>query len=183
MWVRPRVLGKFNMHLVKIKAAKIRSQNGKIAYAIPVETHVQNDTVSPEPQKSGKEYVSVSADSEFNIDSQNDAIPAGTNANYTLSPEQQMSGKESVSISVNSEFNIDSQNGKTADANPVETQLKLMLGVGRVKSENVAADEKESVPSEPEFCIEAGSVGNVAQFITHNCEANLVVQCVGWAAH
>ncbi|GJS72737.1 longifolia 1-like protein, partial [Tanacetum coccineum] len=39
--------------------------------AIPVETHVQNDTVSPEPQKSGKEYVSVSADSEFNIDSQN----------------------------------------------------------------------------------------------------------------
>ncbi|GJW41860.1 longifolia 1-like protein [Tanacetum coccineum] len=89
--------------------------------AIPVETHVQNDTVSPEPQKSGKEYVSVSADSEFNIDSQNDAIPAGTNVNYTVLPEQQMCGKESVSISVNSEFKIDSQNGKIADANPVET--------------------------------------------------------------
>ncbi|GKD59010.1 hypothetical protein Tco_1296519, partial [Tanacetum coccineum] len=55
------------------------------------------------------------------------------------------------------------------------------LGVGPVKSKNVAADEKESVPSEPEFCIEAGSVDNVAQFITHNCEANLFVQCAGWA--
>ncbi|GJY99245.1 hypothetical protein Tco_0516675 [Tanacetum coccineum] len=35
------------------------------------------------------------------------------------------------------------------------------LGVGPVKSENVAADEKESVPSQPEFYIQAGSVGNV----------------------
>ncbi|GKB62839.1 hypothetical protein Tco_0919025, partial [Tanacetum coccineum] len=33
------------------------------------------------------------------------------------------------------------------------------LGVGPVQAENVAADEKESIPSETEFCIEAGSVG------------------------
>nr|GEX76380.1 ARID DNA-binding domain-containing protein [Tanacetum cinerariifolium] len=50
---------------------EVESQNGKIADAIPVETHVRNDIVSPEPQKSGKESVSVFVDSEFNIDSQN----------------------------------------------------------------------------------------------------------------
>ncbi|GJW94345.1 hypothetical protein Tco_0174017 [Tanacetum coccineum] len=63
----------------------------------------------------------------------------------------------------------------------IRLRRESKLGVGPVKSENVAADEKESVPSEPEFCLEAGSVGNVAQFITHNCEANLFVQCTGWA--
>ncbi|GKD28125.1 hypothetical protein Tco_1234339, partial [Tanacetum coccineum] len=38
-----------------------------------------------------------------------------------------MCGKESVSISVNSEFKIDSQNGRTADANPVETQVQMTV--------------------------------------------------------
>lgn len=32
--------------------------------------------------------------------------------------------------------------------------------------------------SAPEFCIDAGSVGNVARFINHSCEPNLFVQCV-----
>nr|GEV49792.1 hypothetical protein [Tanacetum cinerariifolium] len=36
------------------------------------------------------------------------------------------------------------------------------VSAGPVKCENVAADEKESIPSKPEFCIEAGSVRNVA---------------------
>ncbi|GJY97085.1 histone-lysine N-methyltransferase, H3 lysine-9 specific SUVH4 isoform X1 [Tanacetum coccineum] len=54
------------------------------------------------------------------------------------------------------------------------------LGAGSVKSENVAADEKES---EPEFCIEAGSVGNVARFINHSCDPNLFVQCVVSSHH
>ncbi|KAJ4959634.1 hypothetical protein NE237_019544 [Protea cynaroides] len=36
-----------------------------------------------------------------------------------------------------------------------------------MKSENV-----------PEFCIDAGSVGNIARFINHSCEPNLFVQCV-----
>ncbi|KAJ4972955.1 hypothetical protein NE237_006129 [Protea cynaroides] len=35
------------------------------------------------------------------------------------------------------------------------------------KSENV-----------PDFCIDAGSVGNLARFINHSCEPNLFVQCV-----
>lgn len=32
--------------------------------------------------------------------------------------------------------------------------------------------------SESEFCIDAGSCGNVARFINHSCEPNLFVQCV-----
>ncbi|KAI7750991.1 hypothetical protein M8C21_004194 [Ambrosia artemisiifolia] len=31
---------------------------------------------------------------------------------------------------------------------------------------------------EPEFCIDAGRIGNVARFINHSCEPNLFVQCV-----
>lgn len=30
----------------------------------------------------------------------------------------------------------------------------------------------------PEFCIDAGSTGNIARFINHSCEPNLFVQCV-----
>lgn len=30
----------------------------------------------------------------------------------------------------------------------------------------------------PDFCIDAGSFGNVARFINHSCEPNLFVQCV-----
>lgn len=30
----------------------------------------------------------------------------------------------------------------------------------------------------PEFCIDAGSVGNISRFINHSCEPNLFVQCV-----
>ncbi|GKB52943.1 histone-lysine N-methyltransferase, H3 lysine-9 specific SUVH4 isoform X1, partial [Tanacetum coccineum] len=54
------------------------------------------------------------------------------------------------------------------------------LGAGSVKSENVAVDEKES---EPEFCIDAGSIGNVARFINHSCDPNLFVQCVVSSHH
>nr|GFA06591.1 histone-lysine N-methyltransferase, H3 lysine-9 specific SUVH4 [Tanacetum cinerariifolium] len=41
----------------------------------------------------------------------------------------------------------------------------------------------ESIPSEPEFCIEAGSVGNVARFINHSCDPNLFVLCVVSSHH
>lgn len=37
----------------------------------------------------------------------------------------------------------------------------------------MAAEEND-----PEFCIDAGSVGNVARFINHSCDPNLFVQCV-----
>ncbi|KAM7509323.1 hypothetical protein LguiA_019776 [Lonicera macranthoides] len=39
----------------------------------------------------------------------------------------------------------------------------------------VKEDDKDSVP---EFCIDAGSTGNVARFINHSCQPNLFVQCV-----
>ncbi|GJX16119.1 hypothetical protein Tco_0216951 [Tanacetum coccineum] len=42
------------------------------------------------------------------------------------------------------------------------------LGAGPVKCENVAADEKESIPSKPEFYIEAGSVGNLFSTLNFN---------------
>ncbi|KAI3914859.1 hypothetical protein MKX01_018028 [Papaver californicum] len=31
---------------------------------------------------------------------------------------------------------------------------------------------------EPEFCVDAGPVGNVGRFINHSCDPNLFVQCV-----
>ncbi|XP_021999236.1 histone-lysine N-methyltransferase, H3 lysine-9 specific SUVH4 isoform X2 [Helianthus annuus] len=37
-------------------------------------------------------------------------------------------------------------------------------------------DEKEF--AEPEFCVDAGRIGNVARFINHSCDPNLFVQCV-----
>lgn len=37
-------------------------------------------------------------------------------------------------------------------------------------------DEQKS--EVPEFCIDAGSAGNIARFINHSCEPNLFVQCV-----
>ncbi|XP_054803543.1 histone-lysine N-methyltransferase, H3 lysine-9 specific SUVH4-like isoform X1 [Prosopis cineraria] len=41
--------------------------------------------------------------------------------------------------------------------------------------DNYANDASESAP---EFCIDAGSIGNIARFINHSCEPNLFVQCV-----
>ncbi|GJR93945.1 hypothetical protein Tco_0266119 [Tanacetum coccineum] len=74
-------------------------QNGNVSNAILVVTNVESDGVSPEPQFSGKEPISV--DSEFNIDVQKGkityAISVETHVqNYTISPKLQLSGKESV---------------------------------------------------------------------------------------
>ncbi|KAK8716906.1 hypothetical protein V6N13_044197 [Hibiscus sabdariffa] len=38
-------------------------------------------------------------------------------------------------------------------------------------------DEQRS-ENVPEFCIDAGSIGNIARFINHSCEPNLFIQCV-----
>uniref|UniRef100_A0A0E0N725 SET domain-containing protein n=1 Tax=Oryza rufipogon TaxID=4529 RepID=A0A0E0N725_ORYRU len=38
--------------------------------------------------------------------------------------------------------------------------------------------ENDSDPPAPEYCIDAGSIGNFARFINHSCEPNLFVQCV-----
>ncbi|KAI3929714.1 hypothetical protein MKX01_025882 [Papaver californicum] len=42
---------------------------------------------------------------------------------------------------------------------------------------HVEIDDKK-LESVPEFCIDAGQVGNVARFINHSCDPNLFVQCV-----
>nr|GEW46879.1 histone-lysine N-methyltransferase, H3 lysine-9 specific SUVH4-like isoform X3 [Tanacetum cinerariifolium] len=67
----------------------------------------------------------------------------------------------------------------------IKYQLERRLGVASgsesgsvVDSELEAADE-----SDPEFCIDAGSIGNVARFINHSCDLNLFVQCVVRSHH
>ncbi|KAJ0692707.1 putative [histone H3]-lysine(4) N-trimethyltransferase chromatin remodeling SET family [Helianthus annuus] len=44
----------------------------------------------------------------------------------------------------------------------------------------VQSDDKDSGP---EFCIDAGTSGNVARYINHSCQPNLFVQCVLSAHH
>lgn len=43
---------------------------------------------------------------------------------------------------------------------------------------NLKNDDDKMSESVPEFCIDAGSAGNVARFINHSCQPNLFVQCV-----
>lgn len=43
--------------------------------------------------------------------------------------------------------------------------------------------DKKTLDGSPEFCIDAGSRGNVARFINHSCEPNLFVQCILSAHH
>ncbi|XP_015893914.3 histone-lysine N-methyltransferase, H3 lysine-9 specific SUVH4 isoform X1 [Ziziphus jujuba] len=66
--------------------------------------------------------------------------------------------------------------------------LQTMKGLGgrekRSRDVSILAinslDKPDDQRSEsvPEFCIDAGSVGNVARFINHSCGPNLFVQCV-----
>lgn len=47
--------------------------------------------------------------------------------------------------------------------------------------EAVEVDDEDAfkdVPEQPEYCIDAGSCGNVSRLINHSCEPNLFVQCV-----
>lgn len=44
---------------------------------------------------------------------------------------------------------------------------------------NVAIPNSDAISeSDPEYCYDAGSRGNVARYINHSCEPNLFVQCV-----
>ncbi|KAF2322964.1 hypothetical protein GH714_032477 [Hevea brasiliensis] len=43
--------------------------------------------------------------------------------------------------------------------------------------------DDQKLESVPEFCIDAGSTGNIARFINHSCEPNLFVQCVSSSHH
>ncbi|KAL2903718.1 Histone-lysine N-methyltransferase H3 lysine-9 specific SUVH4 [Bienertia sinuspersici] len=52
-----------------------------------------------------------------------------------------------------------------------------------VSSANAPMIDKKTLDGTPEFCIDAGSRGNVARFINHSCEPNLFVQCILSAHH
>ncbi|KAK4558295.1 hypothetical protein RGQ29_007868 [Quercus rubra] len=66
--------------------------------------------------------------------------------------------------------------------------LQTMRGIGgrerrfrnvSIPSSNNAKKRDDHISeSGPEFCIDAGTSGNVARFINHSCEPNLYVQCV-----
>ncbi|XP_020218226.1 histone-lysine N-methyltransferase, H3 lysine-9 specific SUVH4 [Cajanus cajan] len=49
---------------------------------------------------------------------------------------------------------------------------------GEIPTNLLGKYDDQSSESAPEFCIDAGSTGNVARFINHCCEPNLFVQCV-----
>ena len=38
--------------------------------------------------------------------------------------------------------------------------------------------DEQRLGSVPDFCIDAGSFGNVARFFNHSCDPNLFIQCV-----
>lgn len=52
------------------------------------------------------------------------------------------------------------------------------LGDVSVSTINSFDGDDQKSESVPEFCIDAGSTGNIARFINHSCEPNLFVQCV-----
>ncbi|KAF9688353.1 hypothetical protein SADUNF_Sadunf02G0188700 [Salix dunnii] len=52
------------------------------------------------------------------------------------------------------------------------------LGDVSVPAINCFDGDDQKSESVPEFCIDAGSTGNIARFINHSCEPNLFVQCV-----
>ncbi|KAL6193455.1 hypothetical protein ACLB2K_034539 [Fragaria x ananassa] len=58
---------------------------------------------------------------------------------------------------------------------------QTMNGIGRREKRmgNVAIPNSDAISeSDPEYCYDAGSRGNVARYINHSCEPNLFVQCV-----
>ncbi|KAF5182801.1 Histone-lysine N-methyltransferase, H3 lysine-9 specific SUVH4 [Thalictrum thalictroides] len=50
--------------------------------------------------------------------------------------------------------------------------------IGVVSSIHLDKIDDKNVPSEPEFCIDAGTTGGVARFINHSCGPNLFIQSV-----
>ncbi|MCO5601118.1 hypothetical protein L7F22_055237 [Adiantum nelumboides] len=88
---------------------------------------------------------------------------------------------------------------RTADADDIGTNeylfeldcLQTMSGIGdrqrralsmendsNAQGDTLKAAKFKDIPDQPEYCIDAGTTGNVARFINHSCEPNLFVQCV-----
>ncbi|GAV72095.1 SET domain-containing protein/YDG_SRA domain-containing protein/Pre-SET domain-containing protein [Cephalotus follicularis] len=62
--------------------------------------------------------------------------------------------------------------------NEMDGRERRLGDVSLPTKELVKKNDNKSSESVPEFCIDAGSFGNVARFINHSCEPNLFVQCI-----
>ncbi|GKC87703.1 histone-lysine N-methyltransferase, H3 lysine-9 specific SUVH4-like protein [Tanacetum coccineum] len=65
--------------------------------------------------------------------------------------------------------------------------LETMRGLGqrekRMGAVPISMQGTEAGKENVEFCIDAGTIGNVTRYITHSCQPNLFVQCVLSAHH
>jgi euchromatic histone-lysine N-methyltransferase len=52
------------------------------------------------------------------------------------------------------------------------------LGGVSLPTKEISKKRDKYLKKDPEFCIDAGSFGNVSRFINHGCAPNLFVQCV-----
>ncbi|GAU29604.1 hypothetical protein TSUD_164520 [Trifolium subterraneum] len=52
------------------------------------------------------------------------------------------------------------------------------LGGVSLPTKEISEKMDKYIKNDPEFCIDAGSFGNVSRFINHGCTPNLFVQCV-----
>ncbi|KAI7730693.1 hypothetical protein M8C21_032302, partial [Ambrosia artemisiifolia] len=83
------------------------------------------------------------------------------------------------------DVDLNPENNYIFDIDCVQTMKGLggrerRVGEVAMASLQVQNDDKDSGP---EFCIDAGTTGNVARYINHSCQPNLFVQCVLSAHH
>ncbi|KAK6928600.1 SET domain [Dillenia turbinata] len=73
-----------------------------------------------------------------------------------------------------------SGNNYIFDIDCLQTMRGLEGRERRLRDVSIPINQLEDQLSDnaPEFCIDAGSTGNIARFINHSCEPNLFVQCV-----
>ncbi|XP_021722991.1 histone-lysine N-methyltransferase, H3 lysine-9 specific SUVH4-like [Chenopodium quinoa] len=67
--------------------------------------------------------------------------------------------------------------------NEIEGRERRLGNVQVSSAISIPKIDKTMLDGTPEFCIDAGSRGNVARFINHSCEPNLFVQCILSAHH
>ncbi|PNX93728.1 histone-lysine N-methyltransferase H3 lysine-9 specific SUVH4-like protein [Trifolium pratense] len=61
--------------------------------------------------------------------------------------------------------------------NEIDGRERRLGGVS-LPTKEISKQSDEYIKKDPEFCIDAGSFGNVSRFINHGCTPNLFVQCV-----
>lgn len=71
-----------------------------------------------------------------------------------------------------------SENNYIFDIDCLQTMRGLDGRERRLRDVSILSSNNIDKSDVPEFCIDAGSTGNIARFINHSCEPNLFVQCV-----